>query len=187
MAIKKSSKTSPSVARESGTSSKPPKQRLARAYDRAHAAELVRQYRAGEQRPIPSPTAKSGVVNEVVTGETLARELEIFTRLGTWEGLPIAWAGFEGELEPEFVPIAKYADLIRREWNTLMVKEKIAECVREGMTVEKARGVVAERLGLTDDTVRNLLYRKVRRAKGVKLSDEVTRDISGKMKQTDTE
>ena len=124
--------------------------RLARDFDREYALELVRLYRTqGRQRHRYKGREYEGFV---VTGDTLAYELERFAHLGTWE-TPVHLVRVSPTIAGKYVPRCL---LLRLDYDKLR---------SDGDRSLRAIGILAQKYNMSDQAVRDELYHRVRKKK----------------------
>ena len=129
--------------------------RLARDFDRAYAAELARRYRTQE----PQRIEHEGLVYEdIVSGDRLALELEIFAARGTWETPVVIVENDAGERE--FRPREEFHAERTREY----LRAMFARLRARGQSVESAIGVIVDVYGVSEQTARDIVYRRPKRA-----------------------
>jgi len=115
------------------------KRRASKA-ERDHAAALVRAYREPER----AKTVDGRTVELRLTGDDLVRELERFAQDGTF---------------------LQFARDVVRDVRTTNIRHMYAYRRARGVSQEQALGAVADLVGVSDQTVRDTLYRRKRGAK----------------------
>ncbi|HEX8010992.1 MAG TPA: hypothetical protein VF814_08665 [Casimicrobiaceae bacterium] len=144
------------TAKKSARGKKKPK-RLARDSDRAYAAELARRYRTQERW---RETILGREYEYVVTGDTLATQLEIFAARGTWETDVLTVVADSGVWK-----IVPSTDDVRAKFDREALNDDFAKLRARGLTPGEALNKLIENSGKGEQTVRDAIYKRSRKKK----------------------